>query len=80
MVAYAETGQGQGIGEVAVKDVYELLREKETVILRLRQEIEALRCVIPLLSDDLDQPDAETSEWQGLDAPGTGTAGKKFWP
>lgn len=56
------------------KDVYELLREKETVILRLRQEIEALRCVAPLLSDDLDQADDEISEWQGLDA-ATGTAG-----
>ena len=45
-------------------DAYELLREKETVILRLRREIEALRCVIPLLSDDLDQADDEISEWQ----------------
>jgi|HubBroStandDraft_6_1064221.scaffolds.fasta_scaffold196201_1 hypothetical protein len=63
-----------------MKDPYELLREKETVILRLRQEIEALRCVIPLLADDLEQADYETSEWQPVDAPGTGTAGKKFWP
>lgn len=63
-----------------MKDVYELLREKETAILRLRQEIEALRCVVPLLSDDLQQADNETSEWQAPHAPGTGTAGNKFWP
>ena len=60
-------------------DAYELLREKETVILRLRQEIEALRCVILLLLD-LDQADDETSELQAPHAAGTGTAGNKFWP
>jgi hypothetical protein len=64
----------------AVKNAYELLREKETVIVRLRQEIEALRCVIPLLADDRHQADDETSEWQAPHAPGNGTAGKKFWP
>jgi hypothetical protein len=64
-----------------VKDPYEVLREKETVIVRLRREIEALRCVIPLLSDDRHQGDDETSEWQAPHAPGTGTAGKRnFWP
>jgi hypothetical protein len=62
-----------------VIDAYELLREKETVILRLRQEIEALRCVILLLLD-LDQADDETSELQAPHAAGTGTAGNKFWP
>jgi hypothetical protein len=61
-----------------MKDVYEVLREKEIEIVRLRHEIEALRCAIPLLSDDRHQADDETSEWQV--APGTGTAGKKFWP
>jgi hypothetical protein len=63
-----------------VIDAYELLREKETVILRLRQEIEALRCVILLLLDDPDQADDETSELQAPHAAGTGTAGNKFWP
>lgn len=56
-----------------MKNPYELLQEKETVIVRLRREIEALRCVIPLLADDPEQAD-ETSEWQAK-APGTGTAG-----
>ena len=60
-----------------MKDPYELLREKETVILQLRREIEALHCVIPLLLDDLDQADDETSE---LQAPGTGTDGNRSWP
>jgi hypothetical protein len=63
-----------------LKDPYELLREKEIVIVRLRQEIEALRCVIPLLADDQHQADDETSEWQAPNAPATGTARKKFWP
>jgi hypothetical protein len=62
-----------------LKDPYELLRQKETVIVRL-QEIEALRCVIPLLADDQYQADDETSEWQAPNAPATGTARKKFWP
>jgi hypothetical protein len=63
-----------------VKDAYELLREKETVIVRLRQEIEALRCAIPLLSEDRNQADDETSKWLTPQAPGTGTAAKKLWP
>ena len=53
-----------------MKDAYELLREKETVIVRLRQEIEALRCVIPLLLDDRHQADDETSEWHGAQCSG----------
>jgi len=61
-----------------LKDPYELLREKEIVIVRL-QEIEALRSVIPLLADDQHQADDETSEWQAPNAPATGTARKKFW-
>jgi hypothetical protein len=63
-----------------VIDAYELLREKESAILRLRQEIQALRCVIPLLLDDRYQADDETSELQASHSPGTGTTGKRFWP
>jgi hypothetical protein len=63
-----------------MKDVYELLREKETEIVRLQHEIEALRCAIPLLSDDQHQADDGTPEWQSPHATGTGTAGKKIWP
>jgi glycogen debranching enzyme len=46
----------------------------------LRHEIEALRCAIPLLSDDRHQSDDEMPQWQAPHDPGTGTAGKKFWP
>jgi hypothetical protein len=35
-----------------MKDVYSVLRQKEAEILRVRREIEALRAVVPLLSDD----------------------------
>jgi hypothetical protein len=35
-----------------MKDVYELLRQKELEISTLRIEVEALRIVAPLLSDD----------------------------
>ena len=35
-----------------MKDVYELLRQKELEISRLEIEVEALRIVAPLLSDD----------------------------
>lgn len=35
-----------------MRDVYEVLRAKEILIEQLRREIEALRLVAPLLSDD----------------------------
>ena len=35
-----------------MKDVYELLRQKELEISKLEIEVEALRIVAPLLSDD----------------------------
>jgi hypothetical protein len=35
-----------------MKDIYELLREKELEISRLETEVEALRVAAPLLSDD----------------------------
>ena len=37
-----------------MKDIYELLRQKELDISRLEIEVEALRIVAPLLSDDGD--------------------------
>ena len=37
-----------------MKDVYELLRQKELEISRLETEVEALRVVAPLLSEDQD--------------------------
>lgn len=35
-----------------MRDLYQVLREKELQINRVRQEIEALRATIPLLEDD----------------------------
>ena len=37
-----------------MKDIYELLRQKELEISRLETEVEALRVVAPLLSEDQD--------------------------
>ena len=37
-----------------MKDVYELLRQKELEISRLETEVEALRVVAPLLSENLE--------------------------
>ena len=34
-----------------MRDIYQVLREKELEIIRVRQEIEALRSILPLLSD-----------------------------
>ena len=35
-----------------MKDIYELLRQKELEISKLKREVEALRVAAPLLSDD----------------------------
>ena len=35
-----------------MKNVYEVLREKETALARLRAEVDALRFVVPLLADE----------------------------
>ena len=40
-----------------MKDVYELLRQKELEVARLQKEVEALRVVAPLLTD------AETEDY-----------------
>jgi len=37
-----------------VRDIYEVLREKEDDIERVRREVEALRSVTPLLVDETD--------------------------
>jgi hypothetical protein len=61
-----------------MKDVNIILREKEMDIVRLRQEIEALRSVIPLLSDNRSLDD-ETSESPPPKFPATGTTGRESW-
>jgi regulator of replication initiation timing len=39
---------------MAIKNVYEVLEQMEIDIVRLRKEIEALHCVIPLLVEEGD--------------------------
>jgi hypothetical protein len=54
-----------------VKSVYQVLRQKEMDLTRVRQEVEALLCVAPLLSEEeRDQP--ETSE--------SGSRQENRWP
>ena len=62
-----------------MKEPYQVLRQKEVDIERVRQEIEALHFVLPLLAEDADWIE------YGLAPPnsqvrGTGTAGLKGWP
>jgi hypothetical protein len=45
-----------------VKNVYEVLRQKEMDCARLQIEIEALRLVIPLLADERPMPEREDRE------------------
>ena len=41
-----------------MRDLYQVLREKEQEIIRVRQEIEALRAIIPLLAEEGDEDSA----------------------
>jgi hypothetical protein len=45
------------MGAQNMKDLYQILRQKELDLERTRKEIDALRSVIPLLSEDLDRAD-----------------------
>jgi len=38
-----------------MRDFYQVLREKELAVIRVREEIEALRSIIPLLEDEDDE-------------------------
>jgi len=40
-----------------MRDLYQILRDKELQIMRVQQEVDALRFAIPLLSEEDDQPD-----------------------
>ena len=44
-----------------MKNVYEVLRQKELELARLEKEVEALRVAAPLLSDDKDAAASETA-------------------
>ena len=62
-----------------MKDVNRVLQEKEMDIARLRQEIEALRSTIPLISDDRSAAHDDTSELPAPKFPATGTTETKGW-
>jgi hypothetical protein len=64
-----------------MKDVYQVLSQKERDVERVRKEIKALHVVIPLLAEDADwienglAPPLSASQVRG-----TGTAGVQAWP
>lgn len=64
-----------------MKDVQEILRQKEAECERVHKEIDALRLVIPLLEDD-DRAEAESRKQpehaSDAAAEGTGTDGPTF--
>jgi hypothetical protein len=49
-----------------MKDIYEILRQKELAIERVRKEIAALQVVVSLLADDGDRrrPSESTPSWR----------------
>jgi len=49
-----------------MRDLYQVLREKELQILRVQQEIEALRAIIPLLAEDDDELDPAPAAYSSL--------------
>jgi hypothetical protein len=62
-----------------MKNIYEVLREKEMDLVRLRTEVEALRFVAPLLSDHGPQ----SGEVQSASRPDLGwspSLAKNKWP
>jgi hypothetical protein len=69
-----------------MKNVYEVLRQKELEVSRLKQEIEALRVVAPLLSDGEAKDDRPGPTLQPavneIPQPDSGgqDRGKKGWP
>lgn len=42
----------ESLGALSMKNVYEVLRQKEMELTRLEKEVEALRVVAPLLSEE----------------------------
>jgi hypothetical protein len=44
-----------------MRDFYQVLREKELEVIRVREEIEALRSIIPLLEEEGDSAPPDVS-------------------
>ena len=67
-----------------MRDVYEVLRQKELEVSRLKQEVEALRVAAPLLSDgeaEDDQPTLQraVNETPQPDHSGWQDRGRRHW-
>jgi hypothetical protein len=62
-----------------MKNIYEVLREKELSLARLRTEVEALRFVAPLLADRNGEPEHE-AQVSRPDRVWTPTLEKNKWP
>jgi hypothetical protein len=69
-----------------MRDALELLTEKETELERVRKEIESLRAVLPLLADDIQEPQPDRKPVSNVQATGTGDLSSsvgnsrpKFW-
>ena len=69
-----------------MKNVYEVLRQKELEVSSLKQEVEALRVAAPLLSEDGEAEDDHqptlraVNETPQPDHSGWQDRGKKHWP
>ncbi len=69
-----------------MRDVRELLAEKETDLQRVQKEVESLQAVIPLLSDDSQDPGPNRKPVSSVQATGTddlasstANSKSKFW-
>jgi hypothetical protein len=63
----------------AMKNIYELLHEKEITLLRVRTEVDALRLIAPLLADGSTEPDHDQAARQP-DRAWTPTLERNKWP
>jgi hypothetical protein len=62
-----------------MKNIFEVLREKETRLARLRTEVDALRFVVPLLADRTDAENADQS-LRSSDLAWTPALQRNKWP
>jgi len=62
-----------------MKNVYEVLREKENQLLRVRTEVDALRLIAPLLADRSAEPGDDHAALQA-DRAWTPTLERNKWP
>ncbi len=62
-----------------MKNIYEVLQEKETDLVRLRAEVDALRFVAPLLADRVAEPGDDENVRQP-DAAWSPRLNKNRWP